>query len=120
MGSALGPTFANFYMCELENKIFDVYPNSKPLFYIWYVDDICLIVDQFHCLKQLSELLERHSVLKFTHEIEINKKIAFLDVLIDRNDSNYNIIILLYSLSQPIAENVCRMKAYVPIDINQV
>ena len=90
MGSALGPTFANFYMCELENKIFDVYPNSKPLFYVRYVDDICLIVDKFHCLKQLSELFERHSVLKFTHEIEINKKIAFLDVLIDRNDSNYN------------------------------
>ena len=50
----------------------------------------CLIVDKFHCLKQLSELFERHSVLKFTHAIEINKKIAFLDVLIDRNDSNYN------------------------------
>ena len=47
-------------------------------------------LNKFHCLKQLSELFERHSVLKFTHEIEINKKIAFLDVLIDRNDSNYN------------------------------
>ena len=71
----------------------------------------CLIVDKFHCLKQLSELFERHSVLKFTHEIEINKKIVFLDVLIDRNNSNY--IILLYSLSQPIADNVCPMIAYV-------
>ena len=91
MGSALGPTFGNSYMCELENKIFDVYPNSKPLFYIRYVDDICLIVDQFHCLRQLNELFERHSVLKFTHEIEINKKkIVFLDVIINRNDSNYN------------------------------
>ena len=29
-----------FHMCELENKIFDVYPNSKPLFYVRYVDDI--------------------------------------------------------------------------------
>ena len=46
---------------------------------------------KFHCLKQLNELFERHSVLKFTHKIEIyKKKIAFLDVLIDRNDSNYN------------------------------
>ena len=77
-------------MCELGNKIFDVYPNSKPLFYVRYVDDICLIVDKFHCLKELSELFERHSVLKFTQEIEINKNIAFLDELIDRNDSNYN------------------------------
>ena len=95
MGSALGPTFANFYMCELENKIFDAYPNSTvslcSILYVRYADDICLIVDKlFHCLKQLSELFERHSVLKFTHEIEINKKTAFLNVLIDRNDSNYN------------------------------
>ena len=77
-------------MCELENKIFDAYPNSKHLFYVRYVDDICSIVNKFHCLKQLSELFEKRSVLKFTHEIEINKKIALLDVLIDRNDSNYN------------------------------
>ena len=66
MGSALGPTFANFYMSQLENKIFDVYPNSKPLFYVRYVDNICLIVDKFHCLKQLSELFERHSVLNYS------------------------------------------------------
>ena len=77
-------------LCELENKIFDEYPNSKSLFHVQYVDDICLIVDKFHCINQLNELFEKHSVLKFTCVIEINKKLAFLDVLIDRNDSNCN------------------------------
>ena len=38
MGTPLGPTFANFYMCHIENKIFDADPSMKPTIYCRYVD----------------------------------------------------------------------------------
>ena len=40
MGSPLGPTFANIFMCFLESLILDQCPESfKPIFYKRYVDD---------------------------------------------------------------------------------
>ena len=90
MGNPLGPTFANFYMCELENKVFSNYPDKKPLLYARYVDDICVLVNKFHDLVELKLLFEQNSCLKFTFETEINKKIPFLDVLITRNNNNFS------------------------------
>src|ERR1044072_2259941 len=39
MGSRLGPTFADFYMANLENKILGENNNFNSVFYIRYVDD---------------------------------------------------------------------------------
>ena len=47
MGTPLGPTFANFYMCNLENKFFNNNPQLKPKVYCRYVDDILLVLDSF-------------------------------------------------------------------------
>ena len=33
MGAPLDPTFANYYMCNLENSIFNSLPNTKPRLY---------------------------------------------------------------------------------------
>jgi len=83
MGSPLGPTFANFYMCELENSI--LCDNQiKPLFYTRYVDDIFLIINNYHELENIWSIFKSKSVLKFTFETEIQKKIPFLDVLVSR------------------------------------
>ena len=38
MGSPLGPTFANYYMGDLEKKVFNE-PNMKTSIYARYVDD---------------------------------------------------------------------------------
>ena len=89
MGNPLGPTFANYYMCNLENSIFSMYPKLKPIMYVRYVDDICVVIDKFHKLTDLKEVFELNSVLKFTFETEVSKRMPFLDVLIDRNNHNF-------------------------------
>jgi len=83
MGSPLGPTFANYYMCNLENSIL-CSATTQPLFYCRYVDDIFLIVNKYHELENIRATFQSKSVLKFTYEIEVDKKIPFLDVLINR------------------------------------
>ena len=40
MGSPFGPTFANIFMCNLEELFLEQCPNTfKPIFYKRYVDD---------------------------------------------------------------------------------
>ena len=67
MGSPLGPTFANFYMAEIENKVLRR-RNINIELYLRYVDDIFL-----HCTQEemeyLRRLLEKESLLKFTYEL---------------------------------------------------
>jgi hypothetical protein len=70
MGSPLGPTFANFYMCNVENNIFEENPDMKPKLYARYVDDIFLLIDNYKNLEKLKKTFEENSVLKFTFEIE--------------------------------------------------
>ena len=84
MGCCLGPTFANFYMCNLENQILPTISNFDKCVYSRYVDDIFLAVPNYHVLDNIKKQFERHSVLKFTHEIEINRKLSFLDTLVTR------------------------------------
>ena len=45
MGSVLGPTFSNFYMSNLENKIFN--DIKKHI----YVNDILILTDNFEEIK---------------------------------------------------------------------
>ena len=72
MGNPLGPTFANFYMCNLENSVL-------PTFSLNWLD---IIANQFNDILNLKEQFEQNSVLKFTSEIETKKSMPFLDVLI--------------------------------------
>ena len=85
MGTPLGPTFANYYMCELENNAFATLSN-KPKVYCRYVDDCFLMIDNIDQLHRLKKYFEDNSVLKFTTEFEINKKLPFLDVLLSREN----------------------------------
>ena len=87
MGSALGPLFANFYMGHLEDKIFQVI--DKPSIYLRYVDDILVLTEKVSDIEDLKQVLHSNSVLTFTHELNVNNKIPFLDVLIDTNGHNF-------------------------------
>ena len=79
MGSPLGPTFANFFMAEVENRaLTDI---TLPL-YCRYIDDIFTICDGGTLRKLQSEMMEI-SGMNFTIEESVNNKLPFLNVLVD-------------------------------------
>ena len=92
MGLPLGPTFANIFMSYHERRWLDDCPtNFKPIFYRRYVDDTFLLfsdpshVDKFH-----SYLNRQHPSIKFTYEIENNRKLSFLDCCVHREDLHFS------------------------------
>lgn len=86
MGSCLGPTFANAFLCFHEcNWLNDCPSTFKPIFYRRYVDDtFVLFNDPSHVPQFLSYLNSKHPNIKFTYEIEKDSKLSFLDVLVSR------------------------------------
>ena len=78
MGSVLGPIFSNFFMSDLENKVFNTI--NKPNIYLRYADDIFLLTNSTDEINIIQEIFQNNSVLNFTQEININNKISFLDV----------------------------------------
>ena len=85
MGSPLGVTFANFYMCSIENRIMSN-PQLKPAVYARYVDDCFILCNSASEIQPLIQKFEELSVLTFTHEIG-NKQLNFLDVDIKINNN---------------------------------
>ena len=90
MGSPLGPLFANFYMCHLENNVLSSYTKEKPKIYCRYVDDIFLLVRDPSLIFELKEKFQNNSILKFTYELEKSRTINFLDVKITSNPDALN------------------------------
>ena len=76
MGGVHGPCFASYYMCYLENKIFNEMSNLKPILYLRYVDDIYLILENKPWLIIYNNIL-KVTVLKFTFEFETKNKLHF-------------------------------------------
>ena len=89
MGSPLGPTFAEFYMCDFENRVL-LSDHLKPNLYVRYVDDIIVVVvrDELH-LNSLKMEIKAQSVLSFTFEMNINNSMSFLDVKIHKEENQY-------------------------------
>ena len=85
MGSPLGPTLANAFMCHMESKWLQECPlDFKPEFYKRYVDDTFLIFnDEGHVEQFLNYLNSKHDCIKFTSEKEENGTLPFLDLKIE-------------------------------------
>jgi hypothetical protein len=91
MGSPLGPTLANAFLCHYE-KIWleNCRIEFKPLVYRRYVDDIFVLFkskDQLECFVKYFN--SRHRSMKFTYEIENNDQFSFLDICITRKNGNF-------------------------------
>jgi hypothetical protein len=82
MGSPVGPLFANIFLSFHEKSwLADGPSNFKPLFYRRYVDDCFLIFQpRDHVLPFLSYLNSKHPNIQFTHELENNSSLSFLDI----------------------------------------
>ena len=88
MGSPLGPTLANLFLCYHERKwLSDCPVDFKPLKYRRYVDDCFLAFkSKQHASKFLEYLNSKHKNISFTAEYEENNKIPFLDILITKGE----------------------------------
>ena len=87
MGSPFGPLLANIFMISLEEAIL---PSIKKHIAHWkrYVDDTHPYIDPSKIELVLEKLNSHHPNIQFTHGIEENQKITFLDVLITRIGHN--------------------------------
>ena len=88
MGSPLSPVVANLYMEAFEEKALKTFP-IQPKLWIRYGDDTFVLwphgeesLNEFH-----QHLNEQHPAIQFTREVESEKRIAFLDVLVNRVDN---------------------------------
>ena len=72
-----------------EQKLFKVV--NRPLAYFQYVDDTFAVFNnEDDCNAFLSHLNSVHPFLRFTHEKESNHSLPFLDVLVERRDSEFS------------------------------
>ena len=86
MGSPLAPVLANLFMGHHERIWLENYKASSILFYRRYVDDTFCLFDTEHDATLFSDYInDRHPNIRFTMEKEMDKKILFLDVLIDNS-----------------------------------
>jgi hypothetical protein len=94
MGSPLGPLFANIFLSFHEKSWLADCPSVfKPIFYRRYVDDCFLIFTSrdhgtpFQAF--LSYLNSKHPNNQFTHELESNSRLSFLDVKVIRSNGSF-------------------------------
>ena len=91
MGSPLGPSLANAFLCFYEVQWLNNCPNDiKPVFYRRYVDDIfCLFEDSRKCERFLNYMNSCHRSINFTLETENNNTLSFLDCLVTRSENEF-------------------------------
>jgi hypothetical protein len=93
MGSPLSPIIANLYMEDFEERAINTAPH-KLNHWMRYVDDTYFIwthgrenLDIF-----LRHMNSQSNFIKFTMEIENDKKLPFLDILLSKNTMNPSLI----------------------------
>ena len=86
MGSPLGSLIANIFMCELETTVIPKMMN-KIKFWTRYVDDTFAFVKPAEVEHIHQQLNAYDPHIQFTYEMESERKLPFLDVLIERHDS---------------------------------
>ena len=82
MGSPLGPALANIFVGYQEAKLFNI--AKRPL--VYFVDDT--FDSTMKCNNFFIQLLPS---LRVTYEKESNHSLPFLDVLVERHDSNFSL-----------------------------
>ena len=91
MGSPLGPTLANVFLCYHEkNWLQNSLSEFKPVIYRRYVDDTFLLFRSKHHIEKFRNYLNRqHKNIKFTSETENENSISFLDIKITRENNKF-------------------------------
>ena len=89
MGSPLGPLMTNVIMTELERVVVnDLFKKEYLKFYIRFMDDMLVLMKKSDVPIVLQAPNGFHKNLNFTVDTFENKKVHFLDLLIDRNTTD--------------------------------
>ena len=92
MGLPLSLVIADIFMDFYEQKwLADCPAEFAPLYYKRYVDDCFLVFrNEQHAPRFLNYLSSKHRNISFTMEVENNKQLPFLDVLITKCDNSFS------------------------------
>ncbi len=87
MGNQLSLVLANIFMEEIETTVLSTFP-TEPKMYVRFVDDIFLIYDpRSFDLQEFLELYnDQHSDICLTSELENERQLPYLDILIKRTN----------------------------------
>ena len=86
IGSVISPMLAEIVMEDLEKTVFERLEFVVP-FYFRYVDDTLLCVPLDKLQKLIDTFNNYHPRIQFTHEMERNNRISFLDLEIIKLDN---------------------------------
>ena len=91
MGSPVGPSIANAFLCFHEQIWLNGFPEDfKPVYYRRYADNIfALFRSRDHLEKFTNYLNSKQKNIKFTYEKESNNSLRFLDILISRSENGF-------------------------------
>ena len=91
MGSLLGPTLTNAYLCHHEKKWLNDSPNNfKSVFYKRYVDDIFVLFKKSEHVQLFVNYMNiKHKNISFSYKTEKDGAMPFLDVNITREKSKF-------------------------------
>jgi len=82
MGNPLSPLIAETFMADFEMRLKE--EGLLPRFWVRYVDDVCAVVKKDDVQKVLDVLNNRENSINFTFELENDKKLPFLDLMLRR------------------------------------
>ena len=89
MGSSLGPVLANIIMTELGKIVVsDLISSGLIKFYIRYVDDTLLLAKEDDIDNIVQQFNVFDDTLKFTIDKLTDSNVHFLDIKIDRNETD--------------------------------
>ena len=91
MGSLLGPTLANIFLCFHEQIWLDNCPAEfKPVIYRRFLDDIFLLFRSTEHIEKFRLYLNcQHPNITFASEIKENNSISFPDIKINRENNRF-------------------------------
>ena len=91
IGSPLGSTLANVFLCYHEKIWLQNFPSQfKPVIYRRYVDDTFLLFRSKHDIEKFRNYLNRqHKNIKFTSETENENSISFLYIRLTRDNNKF-------------------------------
>ena len=91
MGSPLGPSLANAFLCHHETKWLNDCPKKfKPMCYKTYVDDIFVLFKRPEHVKPFVDYMNsKHKNINFSFETEKDEQMPFLDVNVFRENGKF-------------------------------